>query len=425
MKYLALFFTIISSLLYAQEPKEAYSFAYETYDNNNSYDSDLKLNQEDDDFCSKALGDFCGKRKDLKDDGLEVISTLTIDDTWNLGGGFAPTKKFGDGQWLYFLGLKFDLEKTFLNDKGGTFFIELANKGGINPTYQSIGSYNFVDNIESPSGTQIYSLYYKHTFENGASILIGKSDAYEYFSNMEHVKYFINGGYTNFAPFDILPTYPYPAMGIVAFTPITSCSTLAFGIYDSSFYYINPNVDNSIFGKFFNHLEDHAFLIAELDFEWELAKNLKGRFGLGGWYNSVTTPTFEDTMQRGIRGFYFTFDQILYTKGDKNAAFFCSFSASDPKVEVSPYYFCSGITLQGFNCFNPLDTIGIGVSRSFFTNIPEADFINSFEASYELFYVFNLYNGIYLQPDYQYVQNPGGMGIPNASVFTLRLNLDF
>ena len=387
---------------------------------------DLNDNDDskDDNFYSKTSGNWCCKRNEIKDDGLEILSTLQFNDIWTLNGGMEPTKKYVDAFWVYFLGLEFDLGKTFLKDKNGTFFIELFNKEGVNASIQSIGSYNFVNNYESPSGTQIYSLYYKHEFENGGLICVGKQDAYDYFTIIEHSKYFLNSGYQNFSTFELLPTYPYPMLGIVASTPITSFSSFTAGIYDGSFIYNFPNIDKSIFGNFFNNLAKHAFLIAEFDFTWDLCNGLNGHFGVGSWYNTVPFIDYNNDTINCIGGPYAFLDQVFYKNGSENAAFFCALSATNPFYAPTDFYYNIGMTWQGFNRYRRNDLIGAGVSTCYFTSQPNAGFTKSFETSYEIFYVLNFDNGIYLQPDFQYIQNPGGYATPNASVFSIRLNFD-
>jgi porin len=372
----------------------------------------------------KATGCWNGLRKQLEDDGVSVSSTLSLDNTFSLGGGLSPTKKYGDGQYLYFLGLHFDLGKSFIKNEGGAFFIEMATKGGINPTWQSVGSFNFVDSIEAPSGTELYSCWYKYTFKNNASLLIGKVDAYDYFCITPHSNYFFNAGYENLNTIEIFPTYPNPAMAIIGYLPLNDHIAFTLGLFDGSLAAGYQTGTESVFGKFFDHLDEHALIIGEWDFSWSVGSGLDGILGLGGWYNSASFLRFDGSYQRGLGGPYVSLDQVFYNKCNEIAALFFIFGYTDPRVSISQYYYGTGIAWQGFSKIYPSDGLGAGFSKTFFTNVPEAGYIKGFETAYEIYYKHNITTSIYISPNFQWIQNPGGQGLPNASVITLRIFLD-
>lgn len=83
----------------------------------------------------------------------------------------------------------------------------------------------------------------------------------------------------------------------------------------------------------------------------------------------------------------------------------------------------AGLAWSGFLPGRPHDLLGVGVSRATLSSEPEAGFIDSAETVFELVYRARVLPYLALKPDLQYVQHPGGGGIDNATVGTLRIEL--
>lgn len=66
------------------------------------------------------------------------------------------------------------------------------------------------------------------------------------------------------------------------------------------------------------------------------------------------------------------------------------------------------------------DAAGLMASYVRFTDEPRAGFGDDYELAVELFYKLRIMPWRALKPDFQYILNPGGRGLPNASVGTLR-----
>ena len=66
------------------------------------------------------------------------------------------------------------------------------------------------------------------------------------------------------------------------------------------------------------------------------------------------------------------------------------------------------------------DISGVMASYVEFTDAPGAGFADDYELALECFHAFHANNWLVIQPDVQYIVNPGGMGLNNALVATLR-----
>lgn len=371
--------------------------------------------------CTKEWG---GYRTYLRKKGIEIVATLDMDTTWNLGGGRESTRG-GDVEYLLVVSMKASSEALF-DYKGGTFFIEYDSHHGQSPTLESIGALVDVDYIEAVSFDDLYALWYKQVFgNNNAWILVGKSDAYENFTQTEHSELFLNNGYSTFPTIAFFPSYPNPAMSVIGFLPFTKNISLKVGVFDGSLADGAQTGTMGVFGHFFSNLPDHAFIIGELDFEWDWASTYKGRLGIGWWQHTARFFTFGGATKRGTSGPYVTVDQILYKTPKSEAGFFFVYSTGNQSVNDFRRYVGAGIVGKGILSFRPQDSIGVGMSRGYLSQDEAAGFTEPYEASYEVFYQWKCLPWGYLEPDFQYIVNPGGDGLSNASVFTLRLQVSF
>ena len=87
-------------------------------------------------------------------------------------------------------------------------------------------------------------------------------------------------------------------------------------------------------------------------------------------------------------------------------------------------YIAVGATWNGARYARPNDVFGLGMSRVNFTQDSDACFTERYEASFEAFYKLQFTKFGLLEPDFQYIVHPGGKGLENAWVFTLRLQVN-
>jgi porin len=188
-------------------------------------------------------------------------------------------------------------------------------------------------------------------------------------------------------------------------------------------------------------LRGPAFVIGEVGYRWNYGKDatgLPGNVKLGGYYNGGAAEIFgsslagqpSETVQTRY-GFYAVGDQALVRWGDpaekRHLGAFAAFvSAPDQRVNQVPYFFDTGLVAYGFLPNRPRDFAGFGVAYgSYSGDLRHAEevqaltnpvvSVQSYEMTLEWTYGCTVRPGLLVQPDLQYLINPGGnKSVPNA-----------
>lgn len=354
----------------------------------------------------------------LTSKGLEIKAYLDVDSTWDLAGG---KHRGGAYEYLFEVSLRIDSAR-FLHYPGGVFYTSFDSHHGQNPTIKNVGAFSNVDNNEAPSFDELYAFWYRQSYGN-FWILAGKSDAFYNFTFTKHTLFFLNAAYDTIPTILFFPTYPNPAMSVIGSISVGYPFSVTLGVFDGSTALGQSTGTLGVFGHFFNDLADHAFLIGEVDFEWNAKALYKGRLGLGAWKHTAKFKRFNGGTQKGTSGSYLTLDQIIYKSDQKEVGAFFEYGYANPQVSAANHYICGGIAWEGMGVSRLDDLLGIGFSSVIFSQEKGAGFKDTQETSYEIFYKLQINSCSFLQPDFQYVVHPGGKGLPNASVLTLRLQL--
>lgn len=377
-------------------------------------------------------GNWRGARTEMRRKGIEISPSIILDDTWNLHGGKKRSSATGVFEYLFDLNLKMDTKK-FLHYTGGTLFVDFQAHHGQSPSKKEVGSLVPVDYIEAFSFDSLAALWYRQAFRNDRfSIQVGKSDAYENFTRTDHSALFLNAAYTAIPTIFLLPTYPNPAMSVILYFDISSAVSLTAGVFDGSLAEGINTGKLGLFGRFFD-LPKHAFLIGELGFSW-MHERYRGHLGAGAWKTTANLKSFSGKHHKGTGGPYLTLDQVIYKPMNKGlfpeealyenkeeAGVFFICGCANPSLNHFRSYFGGGIAWQGAIASRPDDIVGIATSYAILSQNKDAGFTKAYEASYEASYQLRFASWGYLQPDIQYIVHPGGASLPNATVFTLRL----
>ena len=141
---------------------------------------------------------------------------------------------------------------------------------------------------------------------------------------------------------------------------------------------------------------------------------------------------------RPAYGLYLTIDQAIWKKRttDKNVrspglGAFCRLGYMPDDFAFVSRYIDAGFNYNGLIPGRNDDVFGIGVThsglshaasrRSVLTGGPRF----SFETLIEATYTAKIFPWLTLQPDFQYIINPGGESAPNATVIGIRTTLTF
>lgn len=172
--------------------------------------------------------------------------------------------------------------------------------------------------------------------------------------------------------------------------------------------------------------------------------SLPGTVKGGGWvhfgdFEGVRSGNIID----GNYGFYGIVDQLIYRlpgDEDKGVGFFGRLIGSPSDRNTVDFYAEAGLTFSGLIAARPDDVLGVAFA---YTNISSdasgadidagLDVIRDYEALIEVSYTAQLAAGWTLQPDFQYIWNPGGRvpdasgtaAVGNAAVFGVRTSLNY
>ena len=184
------------------------------------------------------------------------------------------------------------------------------------------------------------------------------------------------------------------------------------GVYDGS---LLQGVPTGLLGPARSLHPSSVFLIGQTGCSWTLPDSRDGRLGIGVWHHSAAISRFDGGRDNGATGPFATFDQILWRKnpdkaGDKaGIAMFATAGYANPAVSSVNYQCAAGLKWTGALPGRPDDVLGFGGNYNRFTEAPDTVFAHHDEVSVETFYKLRLNAWFSVQPDLQYVHNPGGV----------------
>ena len=366
-------------------------------------------------------------------EGIESISSYQADLNANLAGG----KKIRGGVLgALKLGLKFDGEKLF-DWSDSRFTISLLGTHGDDPT-EYVGDLQGTSNLEATNAVKLFDLWFqKGVHENDFLFRVGFFETETFFFDVPSSSLFLNSSFglgpefasgnskTSQAP----STYPTTSFGVATRTQIDESFDFRFGLFDAV-----PGNDSDPDGAHLNlDKDDGALLFFEFDYISQPEEVLRpGRAGLGFW--TITAPMEKIRQTPGTSstakhtGLYMFAEQELW-KDDLTG--FIRYSLANSKISRVASNFSAGLLFQRIFTWAQKDAIGLAFARAKNSSAYEEEIrsqnkdVDRTETVIELTYNAEFSWGR-LQPDYQYVFNPGtDPEIEDASVFNLRFEIPF
>ena len=200
----------------------------------------------------------------------------------------------------------------------------------------------------------------------------------------------------------------------------------------------------------------------ETQFRWgqaEESKILPGTIKIGAWFQTgECADALAETTSSGNSGYYLVLDQMLFRessdgtlfpsiccnptdcttitsdteKKDQGIGCFARVGCNPPDRNAVDFYFDTGLTYKGLIPKRDNDTVGLAfccakTNSNWQRPSPDADFpANGSEMVLEATYQVALAPCITIQPDIQYIINPGGQSsIDNALVIGCRASILF
>ena len=352
----------------------------------------------------------------------------------NLSGGISKGTVY---MGMIDVGIRFETEKTGWW-KGGTLFVRGQNTHGGAATESLVGALQVLSNIENGYACYLYEIWYQQTL-GPVSVLFGKHDLNADFVVSEYAGLFLNvafGIHSSVALNVPVSIFPMTSLGVVTSVQFSDAVALRVGVYDGdpgSFELDHHNVDFTL------NPDNDLLAIGELQFDLTRNERHIGTYKIGSYYHIGYYDLLgKSNLIRGNYGIYGIADVEIVPRAPISGKGFSTFfqlgwAPSDRNF--NDYYIGAG-----FNCFGLLkgrsnDVLGLAfahaeISRAV-THININDPVGipsmkNFETAIELSYKIQLSDYLSIQPDIQYILNPGvTVDIDNALVVLIRFESQF
>jgi porin len=425
------------------------------------------------------LGDLWGVRPWLSRYGLSLGLSETSEVLGNATGG---SRRGADYDGLTQMVLQMDTQRAF-GWYGGTFNVSALQIHGRNLSSDNLQSLQTASGIESDRATRLWELWYDQKFgdEDRIDLKVGQQSLDQEFMVSQNALLFVNTmfGWPMVPSADMPgggPAYPLSALGARVRARTFDSWTVLAGVYNGG-----PSPDNSGDSQVSNPsgtsfpLNGGMLAIAELQYAYpspgamlypDQAEPLSRVYKLGFWYDS---ENFDDQrfdtigrsladplssgdprQHRGNYGIYAVADQMLWQQADESDRtinfFMRAMGTPQTDRNLIDFSLNAGFTFTEPFLHRDDDTFGIGMgysrvsTRAAGLDQDTASFTGSFtpvrdsETFIEATYQYQMTPWWQVQPDVQYVFNPGaGVANPNTPserikdelVLGLRTNITF
>lgn len=409
---------------------------------------------------SYMLGDMYGFRTWLSRYGISLGLAEISEVLGNVAGG---TKRSFAYDGLTQMALQMDTQRAF-DWYGGTFNVSALQIHGRDLSANNLLTLQTSSGITAVRSLRLWELWYQQKLDKTgiADVRIGQQSLDQEFMVTQNGLVFLNTmfGWPMLPSADMPgggPAYPLSALGIrLRLHPPTTPWTFLIGLYNGSPVTGDGDEPQKLnrTGTVFP-LNKGALAIAEVQYAYpsmgamvapDKKEPLPGIYRLGFWYDSLnfadqridnTGLSLADPnssglprQHRGNYAFYGVVDQMIWqhrTKPGKNISFFAR-AMGTPQADRNLVNFSlnAGFVLREPFVQRDGDTFGIGMG---YANVSsraaaldrDANFFGQTnfatrrgETFVEVTYQYQITPWWYLQPDFQYIFNPGG-GIPNPN----------
>ena len=338
-----------------------------------------------------------------------------------------------------------DLE-ALLGWRGATVFLYGLGNQGESPS-ELIGDAQTVSNIDAPTSWRLYEAWIEQNLMDGrASLRAGLYDLNSEFDAIETAGLFLNSSH-GIGP-DFSQTglngpsiFPITSLGFRASFALSEGLTIQGVILDG----VPGDPENPTGTSVHLSREDGALMAGEVGYvfgaksDW-LPQEI--RVAVGGYFY---TRDFEcilppEAMENGpdhtrTRGFYALAEGSVYTEygtEDQGASLFVRTGFADEAVNQFSNYLGGGVVYTGFFPGRDEDQLGLAVASAIngghykYLQSLNGTPVDGAEVAIELTYLAEFWSGFSIQPDIQYIVNPGtDQSLGNALAVGLRTGVAF
>ncbi|QQR80335.1 MAG: carbohydrate porin [Deltaproteobacteria bacterium] len=375
----------------------------------------------------------------MADHGVNFEFIYTGEVGGNISGGLSKKLEYLDN-----VDLTMDLDSEKLAGyKGGTLHMYGIGNLGSSPS-EHIGDAQVASNIDGPDRwTLLEAWYQQNFFEDKLSVLAGLYDVASDFDALEYASLFINSshGMSPTLSQTGISTFPTGAFG--GRVKIKPWGPLYYEVAVLDAVPGDPTDDEKL--KIHFSAAEGAVIINEVGILTQdlNEKNPYGKISLGGWYYTAKFDDLEDVdalsgdpiQHRGSYGLYALGEYQVYREvedGSQGLGVYTSLGYADPKVNQFNYYIGAGAQYTGLIPTRDADQLGLAlatvINGSKYKRVQEAAAspVNSAEYNLELTYRAQLTGWFAMQPDFQYMINPGmAPDLSNAFYIANRFEVSF
>lgn len=385
------------------------------------------------DYSDRATGNWNGARNKWENAGITLDVVYKLDLLANTTGGIKSGTRALDNLDVVF---GFDGEKL-LGAKGLSAKIHFLNNFGGHPDADLVGSAQGIDNIEVPDATaKIYQAYVQQNlWDDRFSILAGLYDVNSEFYVTDSSALFIHSTFgigTDIAQSGAQgpSIFPFTSAGSRVRIAPTEQTYIQAAILDGvSGDTTNPRGTQIDFDQ-----DDGWLTIAEAGFTPENSK-----IAIGGWYYTqkadhlTEIDSSGDPIKKRSEGAYIIGETQLYEEAkDQGLMAFARFGFANGEVNQFNYAWSAGLVYTGLIPTRDEGQLGFGITGAHNSSeykqaaITAGTPADSAETTFELTYSDNLTPWLAVQPDVQYIINPGtDKSLDNALVVATRFTINF
>jgi porin len=398
-------------------------------------------------------GSWGGQRKAIVNRGVEVFGSYTTEVWGNTTGGLKQGALYTG---LLPFGLNVDLDNA-VGWKSARLNMTWLWLSGGDASEKLAGNFLTISNIAGFNTLRLFQLWFQQDlFNDKISLRVGQISADAEFVVSHYAGTFINSTfgwpasmYMNLPDGGLV--YPVGALGVqLAINPL-DWFKLQSAIIQGNVY--PQNVNRHGF-RWLLDANNGFFFINETQFRWnqqEEEEGLSGQFKAGAWFHTAHfTNRSNGDLLFGNCGFYFIVDQMLYRKpsestpkgkdsknapsqnADQELGWFGRIAFDPQDRNYIGFYFDTGLIYKGLISGRDNDTIGVAFVYAQLTRSARQAAIVSgsvgvgAEMVLEVTYQAQITKWLSMQPDLQFVINPGGnQDLKNALVIGLRTAITF
>ncbi|MEW6038189.1 MAG: carbohydrate porin [Pseudomonadota bacterium] len=210
--------------------------------------------------------------------------------------------------------------------------------------------------------------------------------------------------YVNPSILGVMPGYYNSAWGLTVTAAPTKALYASYGIYDGSL--ARGRQTGTHAWPTFN---SYYFNIGEAGFSW--IGDYPGKVAVGGWGQSGTLGTGDD-LESGAQGIYATASNRLWnlnlSHGKGVVLGYLQYGINNSHTMMVNEFVGAGLSGFGLIPGRDKDSLGMGIGVSWLNNPPRSQ---STEILTQFYYQAHVIGGVFFQPTFSYVPNPG---IPNG-----------